>query len=80
MLFLKYEVSDPVEQVKRLAEFLGAPFNDAEERSGVVDQVVRLCSFEHLTSLEVNFTGVADRIGGFPMENSTYFRRGKAGD
>ncbi|XP_004962267.1 cytosolic sulfotransferase 18 [Setaria italica] len=82
VLFLKYEemMADPVKEVKRLAEFIGAPFTDAEERSGVVDEVVRLCSFEHLTSLEVNSTGVADRIGGFPMENSTYFRRGKVGD
>ncbi|PUZ66231.1 hypothetical protein GQ55_3G290900 [Panicum hallii var. hallii] len=82
VLFLKYEemMSDPVKQVKRLAEFLGAPFTDTEERSGVVDEVVKLCSFEHLTSLKVNSTGVADLIGGFPMENSTYFRRGKVGD
>ncbi|CAN6351198.1 unnamed protein product [Urochloa humidicola] len=82
VLFLKYEevMADPVKEVKRLAEFLGAPFTDTEERSGVVDEVVRLCSFDHLTSLDVNSTGVADRIGGFPMENSTYFRRGKVGD
>ncbi|XP_062230329.1 cytosolic sulfotransferase 8-like [Phragmites australis] len=82
VLFLKYEemTANPVKEVKRLADFLGHPFTDEEEGSGVVDQVVRLCSFENLTSLEVNSTGVADRIGGFPMENSTYFRRGNVGD
>ncbi|KAF8719940.1 hypothetical protein HU200_024706 [Digitaria exilis] len=53
---------DPVKQVKRLDEFLGAPITDTEDKSGVVDELVRLCSFEHLTSLAVNSTGFADRI------------------
>ncbi|RLN29462.1 hypothetical protein C2845_PM05G23710 [Panicum miliaceum] len=82
VLFLGYEemMSDLVKEVKRLAEILGAPFTNTEERDAAIDEVVRLCSFEHFTGLEVNSTGVADRIGGFPMENSTCFRRGKVGD
>ncbi|KAL6610118.1 hypothetical protein ACP70R_040087 [Stipagrostis hirtigluma subsp. patula] len=82
VLFLKYEemMENPVKEVKRLADFLGVPFTDTEERNGVIDEVVKLCSFENLSTLEVNSSGVADRIGGFPMENSAYFRRGKVGD
>ncbi|KAL6842014.1 hypothetical protein ACP4OV_027993 [Aristida adscensionis] len=82
VLFLKYEemMSDPVKGVKRLAEFLGAPFTEIEEKTGVISELVRLCSFEHLSSLDVNAVGFADRIGGFPMANSAYFRRGVVGD
>jgi hypothetical protein len=41
---------------------------------------VRLCSFEKLSRLPVNSSGVVDRIGGRPMKNSVFFRKGKVGD
>ncbi|EMS63802.1 Sulfotransferase 16 [Triticum urartu] len=56
VLFLKYEEikSDPTQVVRKLAKFLGVPLTEEEERSGVAQEVVRLCSFEALTSLQVN--------------------------
>ncbi|VAH40998.1 unnamed protein product [Triticum turgidum subsp. durum] len=56
VLFLKYEEikSDPTLVVRKLAKFLGIPLTEEEERSGVAEEVVRLCSFEALTSLQVN--------------------------
>ncbi|KAL6644547.1 hypothetical protein ACP70R_016155 [Stipagrostis hirtigluma subsp. patula] len=82
VLFLKYDemMADPIEHVKMLAMFLGVPFTDEEESDGVVKEVVRLCSFENLKSLPVNSSGVSDRIGGLPMENSSFFRAAKVGD
>ncbi|KAK1651484.1 hypothetical protein QYE76_069289 [Lolium multiflorum] len=56
VLFLKYEEmkSDPLQVVRKLAEFLRVPFTQEEESSGVAEDVVKLCSFEKLTSLQVN--------------------------
>jgi hypothetical protein len=53
---LKYEnlKSDPLQAVTKLAEFLGLPFTGEKESSGVPQDVVKLCSFEMLTSLQVN--------------------------
>ncbi|KAF0898057.1 hypothetical protein E2562_001728 [Oryza meyeriana var. granulata] len=82
VLFFKYDdmMADPAGHVKKLAEFLRVPFTDEEVGAGVVEEVVRLCSFEKLSRLPMNSSGVADRIGGRPMENSSYFRNGKVGD
>uniref|UniRef100_A0ACD6A9H8 Uncharacterized protein n=1 Tax=Avena sativa TaxID=4498 RepID=A0ACD6A9H8_AVESA len=82
VLFLKYDemMAQPVEHVKMLAEFLRVPFSDEEVSRGVVEDVVRLCSFDKLKSVPVNSSGVCDRIGGLLMENSSYFRAGKVGD
>ncbi|KAK3122142.1 hypothetical protein QOZ80_8BG0665670 [Eleusine coracana subsp. coracana] len=82
VLFLKYDemMADPTKHVRILAEFLRAPFSEDEENAGVLDEVVRLCSFQNLKGLPVNSTGKVDRIGGLPMENSSFFRCGKVGD
>ncbi|CAL5001215.1 unnamed protein product [Urochloa decumbens] len=82
VLFLKYDelMANPTKHVKMLANFIGVPFTNEEESAGVVEEVVRLCSFENLKSLPANSTGVSDRIGGLPMENSAYFRSAKVGD
>jgi len=76
ILFLTYEgmKKDTANEVKRLAEFLGYPFNEEEEDKGVVDEIVRLCSFENLK--EVNKHG--DFRKGIP--NDTFFREGKVGE
>ena len=73
-------MTQPVEHVKMLAEFLRVPFTEEEVSRGVVEDVVHLCSFDKLRSIPVNSSGVSDRIGGLPMENSSYFRAGKVGD
>ncbi|KAL6658144.1 hypothetical protein ACP70R_003730 [Stipagrostis hirtigluma subsp. patula] len=79
VLFLKYEemIVEPAKYVKMLAEFLHVPFTNEEESSGVVDDVVRLCSFETLKGLSVNSHGVSERIG---TDNSLFFRSAKIGD
>ncbi|KAK9057787.1 hypothetical protein SSX86_022625 [Deinandra increscens subsp. villosa] len=79
ILFLKYEdlKRDPASNVKRLAEFIGHPFSDDEEKVGVVDNIVSLCSFENLSNLEVNKTG---KPKGGTLENRLYYRKGKDGD
>nr|CAB3479515.1 unnamed protein product [Digitaria exilis] len=84
VLFLKYEdmMSDPVRYVKKLALFLGVPFTCREEEDGVVEQVVRLCSFEMLSGLEGNRTGSL-KLRPRPnvvYEKSAFFRTGKVGD
>lgn len=80
---MKYEeiVSDPLKVVRKLASFLGAPFTEEEESSGVAEQVVRLCSFEALSSQDINQTGGVERAGGkIFIEYSSLFRKGKVGD
>jgi hypothetical protein len=59
VLFLRYEEvwRDPPAHVRRLAAFVGLPFDVEEEESGVVDAIVRLCSFEHMCGLEVTKSG-----------------------
>jgi hypothetical protein len=43
---------------------------------GVEDNILRLCSFDNLSNLEVNKRGKV--LAG--MENNAYFRRGEVGD
>nr|CAB3475531.1 unnamed protein product [Digitaria exilis] len=74
--------SDPVRYVKKLALFLGVPFTCREEEDGVVEQVVRLCSFEMLSGLEGNKTGSL-KLRPRPnvvYEKSAFFRTCKVGD
>ncbi|MFS7956294.1 putative quercetin-3-sulfate 4'-sulfotransferase [Helianthus anomalus] len=79
ILFLKYEdlKRDPASNAKRLAEFIGYPFSLDEEKAGVVDNIINMCSFENLSNLEVNKTGT--RKPG-AIENRLYFRKAKDGD
>ncbi|CAL9165725.1 unnamed protein product [Musa hybrid cultivar] len=81
ILFVKYEelLQDTVAQLKRLAEFLGCPFSEDEEKEGVIDGIVRLCSMESLSNLKVNRSGTTD-FGSWTVDNSLFFRRGVVGD
>ncbi|XVF85755.1 hypothetical protein PTKIN_Ptkin17bG0142700 [Pterospermum kingtungense] len=78
VLFLKYEEikEKPKAQLMRLAQFLGHPFSLEEETSGVVDDILKLCSFDNLSKLEVNKTGKL----ASGEEYKTFFRRGEVGD
>ncbi|THF94680.1 hypothetical protein TEA_015542 [Camellia sinensis var. sinensis] len=78
VLFLKYEEmkEEPTIHLKRLAEFLGCPFSLEKERLGVVDEILRLCSFDHLSSLEVNTNGKLSS----GKENEAFFRHGEVRD
>ncbi|XP_013726390.3 cytosolic sulfotransferase 18-like [Brassica napus] len=82
ILFLKYETvrADPLPCVKRLAEFMGYGFTAEEEKSGVVEKVVNLCSFETMKNLEANKGDKERGDHPSPYTNSTYFRKGKTGD
>jgi hypothetical protein len=82
VLFLKYEElkSDPVQVVRKLAKFLNVPFTEEEENSGVVEEVVKLCSFEMLTSLQVNQVGPVHQGNKVHFSNSVFYRKGKVGD
>jgi hypothetical protein len=80
VLFLKYEemMAQPARHVRKLAEF-----TKEEESGGVVEEVVRLCSFQNLKDLPVNTHGVSGQIGAAvanPFKNSLWFRSGKVGD
>ncbi|KAJ4888426.1 Cytosolic sulfotransferase 1 [Raphanus sativus] len=77
VLFMRYEEmkAEPRDQIKRLADFLGCPFTKQEEDSGVVDEVLDLCSLRNLSSLEVNKTGSRNDV-----DHKFYFRKGEVGD
>ncbi|KAJ6944339.1 cytosolic sulfotransferase 15-like [Populus alba x Populus x berolinensis] len=60
----------------KIAEFLGIPFTDEEEKEGVIEEISRLCSLDSLRNLEVNKNSV--RPSGLP--NSSFFRKGEVGD
>lgn len=77
-MFIKFEELKvhPAAVVKRLAEFLGFPFSLEEERDGVIDEVLDLCSFKQLSNLDVNKNGKA--ITGHKFH--WFFRRGEVGD
>ncbi|CAK7340447.1 unnamed protein product [Dovyalis caffra] len=79
VLFLIYEdmKREPLVQVKRLAEFLGKPFSPEEEREGVVQEIVRLCSFKNLSTLEVNKSIISTE---YFVQNPYFFRKGEVGD
>ncbi|XP_075656919.1 flavonol sulfotransferase-like [Castanea sativa] len=90
ILFLKYEdlKNETVFWVKKIAQFIGYPFSLEEENKGVVQKIIDLCSFEHLSSLEVNTSGMVrsehgitqDGVNTHKFKNNAFFRKGKVGD
>ncbi|XP_050233176.1 cytosolic sulfotransferase 17-like [Mercurialis annua] len=81
VLFLKYEdmKKEPVVHVMRLAEFIGKKFSAEEQDNGVVEEIIKLCSFEKLSNLEVN-KGSTKTNEKFIIKNSDFFRKGEVGD
>ncbi|XP_054785269.1 cytosolic sulfotransferase 12-like [Prosopis cineraria] len=78
VMFLTYEElkSEPTRVLKDLAEFMGHGFTKEEESGNVINDILKLCSFENLSNLEVNKTGKL--LTG--EENNIYFRRGDVGE
>ena len=78
ILFLKYEdlKNETVFWVKKIAHFIGYSFSLEEENKGMVQKIIDLCSFEHISSLEVNKSGVNTH----KFKNDAFFRKGKVGD
>ncbi|XP_050289567.1 flavonol sulfotransferase-like [Quercus robur] len=83
ILFLKYEdlMNDAVYWVKKMAQFMGYPFSFEEEDKGVVQKIINLCSFENMSSLEVNKSGIAEiQLKDMVIRNNIFFRKGKIRD
>ncbi|XP_028803537.1 cytosolic sulfotransferase 12-like [Neltuma alba] len=78
ILFLRFEElkEGPVKTLKQLADFIGYGISQEEENGDVVGNLLKLCDFENLSSLEVNRTGSTV----FGLENKLFFRRGEVGD
>ncbi|MBA0608477.1 hypothetical protein Godav_020693 [Gossypium davidsonii] len=80
VLCLKYEdvKKEPLGCVRKVANFLGVPFTPEEENKEIVEEIVKLCSFEHMSSQDVNKSDT--RSQEKPISNSDFFRKGEAGD
>ncbi|KAK1372164.1 Sulfotransferase [Heracleum sosnowskyi] len=82
VLFIKYEdmKKEPLFHLKKLALFLGKPFTEKEEKEGVVQEILKLCSFDNLSNLEVNKTGILRYSSQIFVNNCYFFRKGEVGD
>ncbi|KAL1300669.1 hypothetical protein HN51_045325 [Arachis hypogaea] len=78
VLFLKYEnlKKDTIFHAKKLGEFLGCPFTIEEENNGLIESIIKLCSFENMRELEVNKSGTF----ASNFENKYLFRKAQIGD
>ncbi|KAI9105033.1 hypothetical protein K1719_022749 [Acacia pycnantha] len=78
IMILRFEElkDEPVKILKMLAKFMGSGFSKDEENGKVVENMLKLCSFESLSNLEVNKSGKTQ----FGVVNSTFFRNGEVGD
>ncbi|KAL2896565.1 Cytosolic sulfotransferase 15 [Bienertia sinuspersici] len=61
---------------KKLAEFVDFPFLEEEEKGGVIDEIIQLCSLKSMKEMEVNKSGKYTS----QFENNAYFRKGEVGD
>ncbi|KAE8707459.1 Cytosolic sulfotransferase 16 [Hibiscus syriacus] len=79
IFFLKYEEmkADTVLHINKLAEFIGYPFSSEEQQKGVAEKIVKICSFENLSNLEVN---KSEKVVIGVVQNKMCFRKGKVGD
>ncbi|WCJ17856.1 sulfotransferase 17 [Euphorbia peplus] len=82
ILFLKYEEmkKDTAFYVKMLGDFIGYPFSVEEEEKGVVEKIISMCSFENMSELVVNKSGILRENSAIAIENNVFFRKGKVGD
>ncbi|XP_004490050.1 cytosolic sulfotransferase 13-like [Cicer arietinum] len=89
VLFLKYEElkENANFHVKRIGEFLGCPFTQEEESNGMIENIVKLCSFEKMKELETNKFGTfyfleKNKCGTIEqrVEKKHLFRKAEIGD
>ncbi|KAF5197469.1 Cytosolic sulfotransferase [Thalictrum thalictroides] len=80
VLFLKYEElkGDIIAQCKKMADFMNCSFSSEEENDGVIKDIAKFCSFEHLSNLEVNKQTEQSSIP--QLDNGMFFRKGEIGD
>lgn len=81
VMFVTYEElkEDGARHVRRLGEFLGCPFHGDGDGEGEVERIVKLCSFEVLSNLEINRSSEFSE-SGFPLPYNSFFRKGEVGD
>jgi len=72
-------MEDSVGNLKKLAGFIGCAFSQEEEKQGIIEGIVSLCSFEKMSS-SVGITKGVRGMKEIVIKNSTYFRKGKVGD
>ncbi|RHN40331.1 putative P-loop containing nucleoside triphosphate hydrolase [Medicago truncatula] len=77
ILFLKYEdlKEDVSFNLKRIAEFVGFPFTQEEENNEVIENIIKLCSFESMKRSKGNQSGIIGVI-----DKEFFFRKGEMGD
>ncbi|XP_065871867.1 flavonol sulfotransferase-like [Euphorbia lathyris] len=82
LLFLKYEElkNDTYFYAKKIADFMGCPFSVDEEKQGIVEKIVKLCSFESLKNFEVNKSKNTSKYIPMKIENNLFFRKGEIDD
>ncbi|XLS43832.1 hypothetical protein HN51_000697 [Arachis hypogaea] len=78
IMLMRYEEmkKNPSFVLKELARFVGCPFSKEEEDEGVIDDILKLCSFKILSNLEVNKKGKLSS----GEEHRAFFRLGEVGD
>lgn len=78
VLFLRYEdmKEKPGVHLRQLADFLNCPFSADEEECGLVEEILKLTSFDNMSNLEVNKNGALAN----GMAKNAFFRRGEVGD
>ncbi|XP_031130632.1 cytosolic sulfotransferase 17-like [Ipomoea triloba] len=78
VFFITYEelMDDTKTHVKKLAEFLGCPFVEEEDKK--VEEIVKCCSFGVLKNHEVNKS--EDYTTWAPTPYTSFFRQAKVGD
>ncbi|KAK7269942.1 hypothetical protein RIF29_22762 [Crotalaria pallida] len=78
IMFMKFEEMKmkPAFVLKELARFICCPFSKEEEDAGLVNDILKLCSFDNLSNLEVNKKGKL----ASGEEHKAFFRRGQVGD
>lgn len=79
VLFITYEelMDDPQTHVKKLAKFLGCPF-EGEDKEEQVQEIVISCSFQVLSNHEVNKS--EEFPTWFQLPYNSFFRKGAVGD
>ncbi|KAL9392625.1 hypothetical protein Peur_016545 [Populus x canadensis] len=82
VFFLKYEdlKKDTTFYVQKLARFMECPFSVDEKSKGVVKDIIKLCSLENLSNLEVNKAGTFHLGSKAKVDNNAFFWRGNVGD
>ncbi|KAK5794887.1 hypothetical protein PVK06_036137 [Gossypium arboreum] len=64
---------NPVGQIKKVAEFMGCPFSEEEEKAGAIDEIAEFCSLSNLKNLELNKSG---SLKTMKRQTNSFLRKG----